>query len=149
MKFFCIICVDKRVCVRDIAICKYCKSQRYEQNRCLIVNSILFDFCLSIFFLNSFAQNYRIADWYCLVFCLSQNSCDACNSWTRQSRTSSSLNIAICCYASTKNNWKIKALTNRSRFNEINVKNDSIRVEKRSSSNEIDEQNFRLNESCD
>ena len=113
-----------------------------------------FSFFWFLFILLSFLKLFfkvseSLIDFVRLVFCTSQNNYNACNSWIRKSWTLLLFNIVICNNASTKNYCEIQALTNRSRFYEINIKDISIRVEKRSLLNEINEFNFRLNEICD
>ena len=48
--FFCITCLKKRICVRAIEICNYCKFYCHDQNCCIAINHIFFVY----FYVNAF-----------------------------------------------------------------------------------------------
>ena len=35
---FCMICINKYACVRDVKICEHYKRQRYDANQCVAIN---------------------------------------------------------------------------------------------------------------
>ena len=34
----CMICIDRRACVRDVNVCQHCKHLRHDSNRCVAIN---------------------------------------------------------------------------------------------------------------